>query len=206
MASQYSSNAGWNSGVWYSATGRILGGGGDGDPGRLTSAVTDRQAAVSVGVMGEDTDDQERFAALYPRLRRLAAVAAPLEVEPDDLVQDALVAVLRRGPLADLDDPGAYLSRTIVNLAANSRRGLGRRRRAWARHGASSVDELPDYPSDLGDLDALAPAERALLYLVDVEGRAFDDAASVVGLSPGAARQRASRARRQLRLELGGSS
>jgi len=150
-------------------------------------------------------DDRAVFAALYPRLRRLAAVAAPLEVEPDDLVQDALVRVLRRGPLADLDDPGAYLARVVVNLAANHRRGLGRRRRAWARHGAPPPDELPDYPSDLGDLEALAPQERALLYLVDVEGWPFADAAEAVGCSEAAARQRASRARRQLRLDLGGA-
>lgn len=156
--------------------------------------------------MGDEEGDEAVFADLYPRLRRLAAIAAPMEVEPDDLVQDALVRVLRRGPLADLDDPGAYLSRVIVNLASNSRRGLGRRRRAWVRHGAPAVDELPAYPSDLGDLEQLAPAERAILFLVDVEGWAFDDAADVVGLSPAAARQRASRARRQLRLDLGGAS
>jgi RNA polymerase sigma-70 factor (ECF subfamily) len=155
--------------------------------------------------MGDEADDEERFAALYPRLRRLAAVAAPLEVDPDDLVQDALVRVLRRGSLADLDDPAAFLSRVIVNLASNSRRGLGRRRRAWARHGAPVLGEDPTYPSDLGDLDALDPAERTILYLVDVEGWAFDDAASVLGLSPAAARKRASRARRQLRLDLGGA-
>jgi RNA polymerase sigma-70 factor (ECF subfamily) len=62
-----------------------------------------------------------------------------------------------------------------------------------------------DYPSDLADLDALAPDERALLYLVDVEGWTFADAAVVAGCSPAAARQRASRARRQLRLDLGGA-
>jgi RNA polymerase sigma-70 factor (ECF subfamily) len=150
-------------------------------------------------------DDEATFARLYPRLRRLAAVAAPAEVEPDDLVQDALVRVLRRGPLSDLDDPGAFLAKVIVNLASNSRRGLGRRRTAWARHGAAAEDELPDYPSDLADLEALAPQERALLFLVDVEGWSFDHAAAVLGLSPAAARQRASRARKQLRLDLGGT-
>ena len=92
-------------------------------------------------------DDEATFAGLYPRLRRLAAVAAPLEVDPDDLVQDALVRVLRRGPLADLDDPGAYLAKVIVNLASNSRRGLGRRRRAGhAARGAQhrlAADAVP---------------------------------------------------------------
>jgi RNA polymerase sigma-70 factor (ECF subfamily) len=151
-------------------------------------------------------DDEEVFAALYPRLRRLAAVAAPIEVDPDDLVQDALVRVLRRGSLAALDDPGAYLSKVIVNLASNSRRGLGRRRRAWARHGAGSPDESPSYPSDLAELERLSADERALLFLVDVEGWSFADAAAALGCTESAARQRASRARRQLRLDLGGEA
>jgi DNA-directed RNA polymerase specialized sigma24 family protein len=35
--------------------------------------------------------DDELFRALYPGLRRFAAAVGPLEVDPDDLVQDALV-------------------------------------------------------------------------------------------------------------------
>jgi RNA polymerase sigma-70 factor (ECF subfamily) len=150
-------------------------------------------------------DDEATFAALYPRLRRLAAVAAPLEIDPDDLVQDALVRVLRRGPLSALDDPGAYLSKVIVNLASNSRRGLGRRRRAWSRHGAPT-DEVPAYPSDLAELERLGPDERALLFLVDVEGWGYADVAPVLGCTEDAARQRASRARRRLRADLGGEA
>lgn len=156
--------------------------------------------------MEEVGDDEATFAALYPRLRRLAAVAAPLEVDPDDLVQDALVRVLRRGSLARLDDPGAYLATVIVNLASNSRRGLGRRRRAFVRHGAGAAEELPAYPSDLADLERLAPGERALLFLVDVEGWGYAEVAPVLGCSEDAARQRASRARRRLRRDLGGEA
>lgn len=154
--------------------------------------------------MVDVADDEAVFAELYPRLRRLAAVAAPIEVDPDDLVQDALVRVLRRGSLSTLDDPGAYLARVIVNLASNSRRGLGRRRRAWSRHGAGSPEEAPSYPSDLAELERLGPDDRALLFLVDVEGWSFGDAAAALGCTESAARQRASRARRQLRLDLGG--
>ena len=45
---------------------------------------------------------------LYPSLRRFAAVVGPAEVEPDDLVQEALLRVLERGPLGRLDNPTAY--------------------------------------------------------------------------------------------------
>jgi RNA polymerase sigma-70 factor (ECF subfamily) len=156
--------------------------------------------------MVEVGDDEAVFATLYPRLRRLAAVAAPLEVDPDDLVQDALVRVLRRGSLSTLDDPGAFLAKVIVNLASNTRRGLGRRRRAWARHGVAPDGETAAYPSDLAELERLGPDERALLFLVDVEGWSFTEAAAALGCTESAARQRASRARRKLRADLGGEA
>ena len=66
--------------------------------------------------------EKELIAELYPALRRIAAVAGPIEVEPDDLVQEALVRTLSKRNIADLDNPLAYLRRTIVNLASNHRR------------------------------------------------------------------------------------
>lgn len=148
-------------------------------------------------------DDDELFRALYPALRRFAAAVGPIESDPDDLVHDALVRVLRHGPLARLDDPLAYLRRTILNLAADRRRGLGRLRRALGRierQGSAAAGE--QYPSDLHDLLALPPEVRAVLWLADVEGRSFDDIARTLGCSVTAARSRASRGRRDLRVAL----
>lgn len=48
-------------------------------------------------------------------------------------------------------------------------------------------------------LDTLAPAERLAFVLHDIFGMPFDEIASVVGRSPAAARQLASRARRRVR-------
>ena len=62
------------------------------------------------------------LSAVYPDLRRFAAVVADLDVDPDDLVQDALVAVLKKTSLERLDDPLAYLKRVVVNLSASNRR------------------------------------------------------------------------------------
>ena len=89
-----------------------------------------------------DTTDDEIFRALYPQLRRFAAVVAPIEEEPDDLLQDALVETLRRHRLADLASPQAYLRRTMVNLASNHRRRLAARRRALRVVGPSA-DSAP---------------------------------------------------------------
>ena len=63
-------------------------------------------------------EESQLFAELYGPLRRFAAVVGPIEVDPDDLLQEAVARVLRRRRLTDLDQPGAYLRRTIVNLAS----------------------------------------------------------------------------------------
>jgi RNA polymerase sigma-70 factor (ECF subfamily) len=58
---------------------------------------------------------------------------------------------------------------------------------------------LDQYPSDLADLLRLAPADRAILYLHDVEGFDFEEVARLVGMTAGRVRMRASRARSRLR-------
>lgn len=145
--------------------------------------------------------DEELFRALYVGLRRFAAVVGGSDDDPDDLVQDALVRVLRGGRLSRLDSPDAYLRRTIVNLAADRRRSWSRRRRAWSRLGLSSPRPA-EFPSDLADLDQLTPLDRAVLYLTDVDGYSLVDVADHLELTHDAARLRASRARRRLRLAI----
>lgn len=146
-------------------------------------------------------NDEAIFAAVYPELRRFAAVVGPIEDDPDDLVQDALLRALRGGNLARFDSPMAYLRRVVTNLAADRRRSLGRRRRAMGRLGDSaSVTAI--YPSDTSDLDRLKPLDRAVLYLGDVEGLPLTEVAELLDLSHDAVRLRASRARQRLRLGL----
>jgi RNA polymerase sigma factor (sigma-70 family) len=150
---------------------------------------------------------------LYPAMRRFAACTADRDIDPDELVQEAFVRVFNRwagepglrGPNAEAepDDLGAYVRRTIVNLVANERRSRGRARAAWNRQTATAESEHPHYPSHLAAvLDQVAPADRALLLLVDVEGMSTGDAATMVGITPVSARARLSRARRRLRSAL----
>jgi RNA polymerase sigma-70 factor (ECF subfamily) len=149
--------------------------------------------------------DDALFEALYPTLRRFAAATGPMEVDPDDLVQEAVARTLRHHTLSELDDAGAYLRRTIVNLASNHRRGLARWRAALPRMARGDDDALaPEYASDLADLMRLPPQTRALLYLVEVEGCSYADAAAALDLTEEAARARASRARRRLRVDIEG--
>lgn len=140
---------------------------------------------------------------VYPELRRFAAVVAPPELAPDDLVHDALVAALRLRDITQLDDPGSYLRRSIVNLAANERRRLGRHRQAVQRLSAGRTDgaALDVYPSDLAHLSALSPIARAVLYLRHVEGHSFETIGELTSMRASTARKIAQRARHRLKTE-----
>ena len=98
---------------------------------------------------------------LYPSLRRFAAVVGPVEVEPDDLVQEAFVRAMRRGPLTDLTFPTAYLKRCIVNLSKDQVRGFVRRRRALVALAATSEAFMEAYPSDVIELMDLPTADKS---------------------------------------------
>ena len=147
-----------------------------------------------------DPSGIQELRALYEPLRRFAAVIGRLDIDPDDLVQDAYVKVLRRSQ-AEIRDLGPYLRKTIANLAADGRR-RDRRGEIARRRLGPAVAAVDDYPSDLDDLMRLPQRVRALLYLVEVERSSIAAAADVVGMSGANARVALMRARRRLRSEL----
>ena len=135
---------------------------------------------------------------IYPPLRRFAAVVAPVDLEPDDLLQEALVSVLRSRRLSELDHPGAYLRKTVLNVAVSHNRRMGRRRRALTRFAASQdAPLLADFPSDLSELMELPPRERAALYLHEVEGYLYGEIGQMLGCSDAAAKKAGARGRRR---------
>lgn len=145
-----------------------------------------------------DDGESDLVRRLYPKLRRFAAVVAPSDVDPDDLVQEALVKTLRAHRLVDLEYPSAYLWKAMSSLAADHRRRSGRRRAAFARL-PSRGDYSDTYPSDLAELERLSPQARAVLYLHEVEGLTYRHVALVLGGREASLRRTASRARRSLR-------
>lgn len=149
-----------------------------------------------------ESEERRLIRDLYPSLRRFAAVVGPIEVEPDDLVQEAFYRAMRRGSLTDLTHPTAYLKRCIVNLSKDHVRGFVRGRKALVALAATSEAFTETYPSDVIELMELPPRTRAVLYLRELEGRSFGEIGDIVGCSEKAARNCASRARRRLRLIL----
>ncbi len=145
------------------------------------------------------------FAALYSGLRRYAAVVGDLDMDPDDLVQDALVRTLRRGDLATFDNPASYLRRCIVNRVLELRRSAGRR--GDARMQIETVADDPASTSMVGVDDLLPedPTDRAIVWLMAFEDRRSDEIAAILDMSSSAVRKRTQRIRQRAQRDARGT-
>lgn len=145
-----------------------------------------------------DPADRKLVEEHYDTLRRFAAVTASRDIEPDDLLQEAIVRVLSKGSLSEREHPVAYIRRAIVNLAIDLARQRETRRQALGR--LAGQNPLVDaYPSDIGILQELSPKARAILYLAEIEGYRYAEIAEMLDCSEASARMGSMRARRQLR-------
>jgi RNA polymerase sigma-70 factor, ECF subfamily len=150
----------------------------------------------------------ERFEAHRPRLRALAYQTLGSTGEADDAVQEAWLRLSRTDPgrIANL---GGWLTTVVSRVCLNML--ASRRDEPVGVDLPESVVDAdgtgPEYEALLADsigpallvvLHTLAPAERLAFVLHDIFAVPFDDIAAVVGRSPAAARQLASRARRRV--------
>jgi RNA polymerase sigma-70 factor, ECF subfamily len=157
---------------------------------------------------------EERFARARPRLLRLAYSELGDVGEAEDVVQEAWLRLERTGAGA-IDNLDAWLTTVVARLALDRLRSARVRRETyvgpWLPEPLASDD--PDDPADritldesvsyalLTVLEQLSPAERTAFLLHDVFDLPFGDVAEVVGRTPEAVRQLASRARRHVTSE-----
>jgi RNA polymerase sigma factor (sigma-70 family) len=158
-----------------------------------------------------DTHDvlAERFEAHRARLRAVAYQTLGSTSEADDAVQEAWLRLSRTDP-GNIENLGGWLTTVVARVCLNMLQS--RRDQPVGMHLPESVvsdaDGLdPEAETLLADsigpallvmLHTLAPAERIAFILHDIFAVPFDDIAAVVGRSPAASRQLASRARRRV--------
>lgn len=122
--------------------------------------------------------------------------------DADDVVSDAVVRTLRRGPLASLDNPRAYLMQSVLNTARDRRRRLTRERAAIARQ-ANMREAIPvvsfESPELTETVMRLPIRQRAAVFLVYYEDMTPSDAANVLEVRPATLRRYLLLARRKLR-------
>jgi RNA polymerase sigma-70 factor, ECF subfamily len=153
----------------------------------------------------------QHFAEARPRLLRLAYSQLGDLGEAEDVVQEAWLRLERTGE-EHIDDLDGWLTTVVGRLALDTLRSARVRREAYvgpwlpeplvaspAEDPADRVtlDESVSYAL-LALLEQLSPAERTAFVLHDVFDVPFGEVAEVVGRTPEAVRQLASRARRHV--------
>src|SRR6476661_728425 len=150
----------------------------------------------------------ERFEADRVRLQGVAYRLLGSASEADDAVQEAWLR-LSRADTSDVANLSGWLTTVVARVCLDMLRSRrSRREEPLAPEGAGSHDSAdPEREALLAEsvglamlavLQRLAPAERVAFVLHDVFGVPFEEMAGIVGRSPVAARQLASRGRRRV--------
>src|SRR5215510_2195272 len=162
--------------------------------------------------MDEDQWLAARFEEHQGELRAVAYRMLGSLAEADDAVQEAWLR-FSRSDVSGVDNLGAWLTTVVGRVCLNMLRSRTTRREdPLTLHLPDPVvtraeDTDPEHQALLADsvglallvvLDMLSPAERLAFVLHDMFAVPFDQIAPIVGRSPAAARQLASRARRRV--------
>jgi RNA polymerase sigma factor (sigma-70 family) len=156
----------------------------------------------------------ERFEEHRAHLRAVAYRLLGSVSEADDAVQDAWIRV-SRADTGGIENMGGWLTTVVARVSLNILRSRKtRREEPLGPHVPDPIVGPPDgvdpeHEALLSDsvglallvvLETLDPAERLAFVLHDMFGVPFDEIAGMVGRSPVAARQLASRARRRVQV------
>ncbi|HTZ54986.1 MAG TPA: sigma-70 family RNA polymerase sigma factor [Candidatus Acidoferrum sp.] len=161
----------------------------------------------------------QRFEAARPRLLRIAQRILGSAAESDDALQETWLRI-GRADVAQVANFEGWITTVVGRVCLDVLKRRKSRREELTpddpRRDTAAIapDERPEEEAMLADsigaallilLDTLSPAERVAFVLHDTFDLPFDEIATIVGKSPEATRQLASRARRRVRgLSTGG--
>src|SRR5499433_3511889 len=140
----------------------------------------------------------ERFEEKRSHLRAVAYRMLGSVAEADDAVQEAWLRLSRSGANG-IENLGAWLTTVVARVSLDMLRSRKSKREESLNnpeHEALMADSVG--VALLVVLDRLTPAERLAFVLHDMFAVSFDEIAPMIGRSPAAARQLASRARRRV--------
>ena len=137
--------------------------------------------------------------------RRLCAVTGN-SAEAEEIMQDAFLALWERWDrVGAIQDPTAYLYRTAMNVfrRRSRRAALALRRALSPAPDPTPFAEIDEQQDVVAALAGLTPRQRAALVLTDVMDYSSEEAARALGVRAGTVRGLASRARTNLRRQVG---
>jgi RNA polymerase sigma factor (sigma-70 family) len=162
--------------------------------------------------MAQDDWLADRFEEYRSHLRAVAYRMLGSVNDADDAVQEAWIR-LSRSDSSAVENLGGWLTTVVARVALDMLRSRTSRREEpvgemSAAHSHNGiVGAEPEQAAELADslgpamqvvLETLSPAERIAFVMHDMFAVPFDEIAPIVGRSPAATRQLASRARRRV--------
>ncbi len=163
--------------------------------------------------MNEQSWLLDEFERYRPHLQAVAYRMLGSVTEADDALQESWLR-LSRAETDDVDNPGGWLTTVVGRVCLDMLRSRRSRREdsvgSWLPEPIVSLDDEtnPEQEAILADsvglallvvLETLTPTERLAFVLHDMFAVPFEEIAPIVGRTPAAARQLASRARRRVR-------
>jgi RNA polymerase sigma-70 factor (ECF subfamily) len=150
----------------------------------------------------------ERFDASRGQLKAVAYRMLGSGAEADDAVQEAFLRLMRTDANG-IDNVAGWLTTVVARVCLDRLRERKSRREVPVDRAVEELpaDDDPEREKQVADsigvamlvvLETLTPAERVAFVLHDIFNVSFDEIAPVVGRSPAAARQLASRGRRRV--------
>jgi RNA polymerase sigma-70 factor (ECF subfamily) len=152
----------------------------------------------------------DRFEENRPHLRNVAYRMLGSLDDADDAVQEAWLRLSRQTD-GGIENLGGWLTTVVARISVDMLRARRAKREEPVKPGIPdfivSREESPEDTALMADsvglallvvLDSLAPSERLAFVLHDMFAMPFEEIAPLVGRSPAAARQLASRARRRV--------
>jgi len=150
----------------------------------------------------------ERFEALRSHLRSVAYRMLGSQSEAEDAVQETYLRLMRRGT-SDIDNLAGWLTTIVARVCLDVLRGRKSRREVPVDADVEALPATDELERErlISDsvgvamlivLETLTPAERVSFVLHDLFNISFEEIAPIVGRSPMAARQLASRGRRRV--------
>ena len=162
--------------------------------------------------MNEESWQLEQFERYRPHLQAVAYRMLGSVTEADDALQEAWLR-LSRADTDDVDNLGGWLTTVVGRVCLDMLRSRRSRQEdyvgSWLPEPIVSLDDEtdPEQEAILADsvglallvvLETLTPAERLAFVLHDMFAVPFEEIAPIVGRTPAAARQLASRGRRRV--------
>lgn len=146
-----------------------------------------------------EAPDEEIYAKHADALVRFATGLVGPSDAPD-VVSDAVISAMTSRRWSSVENPRAYLYRSVLNQARMHHRSTMRRRAREARASTSEPTHLPEIRPDVLEAVArLSPRQRASVFLTYWEGLTPAEIAVRLDVSEGSVRRHLARARHRLR-------